>query len=262
MYVLGEGEIARGEPILLAPCHPLLAIGPSGPWRNHAVMATVVSPFLAQYVIPCGGWGGFQWLFPWLCVSGPRLLNSGSSGGCGSVFLSVLCFVSLSTASSLWDEGCGPQLGVLAPFFCLFAGCLAFMTSFNVHVSLSSYPVYWGLEIWVMISQSYQYLARLPPLSSCCISSAHAFPSSFSAPCSKGLGIGLLKDEGLWKETGPAELSRPEQVGLLIWLTAALPIRCFPWAPHPHIHSHPCLGTCGRVLMQQQGASLVFCAST
>lgn len=135
------------------------------------------------------------------------------------------------------------------------------MASFYVHVSLFSYLVYWGLEIWVMVSQSYQYLVRLPPLSSCCISSARTFPSYFSAPCSKGLGIGLLKDEGLWKETVPAELSRPEQVGLLIWLTAA-PSAASPGSPHPHIHSHPCLGTCGRVLMQRQGAGLVFCAST
>lgn len=40
----------------------------------------------------------------------------------------------------------------------------------------------------------------------------------------------LLRSEGRWGEAGPTGLSRPEQVGLLIWLTAALPIR---WAPPP-----------------------------
>lgn len=49
-------------------------------------------------------------------------------------------------------------------------------------------------------------------------------------------------------------LSRPEQVGPLIWLTAALPVSCFPWLPHPHIHSHPCLGTCRRALHAVTGS--------
>lgn len=56
-------------------------------------------------------------------------------------------------------------------------------------------------------------------------------PSHFSAPCSEGLGLGLLRDEGL---RGPTGLSRPEQVGLLIWLTAASPIAASPQRPPPH----------------------------
>lgn len=58
-------------------------------------------------------------------------------------------------------------------------------------------------------------LVELTPThaSSRCIPSASTFPSHFSAPCNEGLGLGLLRDEGLWGEAGPTGLSRPEQVG-------------------------------------------------
>lgn len=43
--------------------------------------------------------------------------------------------------------------------------------------------------------------------------------------------MGLLRGDRLPGEARPTGLSRPEQVGLLICLTAALPGSCFPLLP-------------------------------
>lgn len=53
---------------------------------------------------------------------------------------------------------------------------------------------------------------------------------SHQGPVPCGAGLGLLRGEGL---RGPAGLSRPEQVGLLICLTAASPAAASPQPPPP-----------------------------
>lgn len=68
---------------MLLPCHSLPAIGPAGPGSCHAVVAMVVSPFLARCSSPLGeeeGEASRGCVRAFVCVSGPCLSLSCSPG--------------------------------------------------------------------------------------------------------------------------------------------------------------------------------------
>jgi hypothetical protein len=159
----------------------------------------------------------------------------------------VPCWVSRSASTSLWARGPGSLLNNWAVFL-------------SVWGALPLWLLHACMSVFMLCTSGSQCLGcndpnhtRRGPLSSSCFvpPCLHLPHPHGRALCSKGLEMGLLRGEKLWREAGPTGLARPEQVGLLIWLTAASSVSCFLCLPLSPPHALlPCLGTCRGCSMQ------------
>lgn len=229
--MLGGGK----QPVVLlcmssSPCH----------WVYWALEMSrhggnVVSPFLAHCRFTCSRGAGFQGPYACLCVS------VGLDSDCSALFQWGLCFciplcAVLSVSPPLRVSGLKNLVlswVTWLPFFfslCRVSGLYGFFlhTCVSVFLLCVSWSQALGHDVPIIL------LVEAFPLSSCYVPAVPTSPSSVAWPWQCPEGLGMVGEE-LWGEVGPTGLSCPEQVGLLIWLTAALRISCFPW-PLPPSH--------------------------